>query len=156
MSITYRGHSRSDRGPERTKRPAWLDGDPAPQRAAEPAATAPPSPLPSPQTCWQHALNRLVGDVDFPADVIRTLRTGEPNWVSDEPAETPPAAEPSLDDEVLDVWPEPCATCASLELWQTITGDWQCLQCNPPNTSRRLLRTVERIRRQSERNTRAK
>jgi hypothetical protein len=31
-----------------------------------------------------------------------------------------------------------CPKCGSLELWQTLTGNWRCLHCDPPTTSRRL------------------
>jgi len=49
---------------------------------------------------------------------------------------------------------EACPVCGSLELWQSVAGSldglepgwWRCLKCEPPNTSRRLRRTVERIR----------
>ena len=28
--------------------------------------------------------------------------------------------------------PDPCAQCGTLELWQTILGNWRCLKCDPP------------------------
>lgn len=43
--------------------------------------------------------------------------------------------------------PDPCPECGSLELWQTLAGNWRCLRCDPPTTAHRLLEQVQRIRR---------
>lgn len=29
--------------------------------------------------------------------------------------------------------PEPCAQCDTLELWQTMLGNWRCERCDPPS-----------------------
>ena len=50
--------------------------------------------------------------------------------------------------------PAPCPECATLELWQTLAGNWRCLWCDPPIRARRLAELAGRIRRQkSRRNT---
>ncbi len=33
--------------------------------------------------------------------------------------------------EVIDP-PDPCPECGTLELWQTLEGNWRCLRCDPP------------------------
>ena len=43
--------------------------------------------------------------------------------------------------------PEPCKSCGGLELWETLTGRWRCMACDPPETARRLLEKAKRIRR---------
>jgi len=61
------------------------------------------------------------------------------------------AAEPVDDSEPEafgpDGWPldsvapddvDPCPKCGTLELWQTLAGNWRCLRCDPPITARRL------------------
>jgi hypothetical protein len=45
-------------------------------------------------------------------------------------------------------WNTPCS-CGSLELWETVGGDWRCLRCHPPEASRRLRALAERIRQRS-------
>lgn len=47
--------------------------------------------------------------------------------------------------------PPPCPKCGSLELWQTVTGIWRCLACDPPNmaTAQRITRLAARYRRRS-------
>ncbi len=47
--------------------------------------------------------------------------------------------------EVVDP-PEPCSECETLELWQSLTGKWKCLRCDPPTTAQRLRERVARIR----------
>ena len=53
-------------------------------------------------------------------------------------ANTWPEAEP---------WPESCPECGGLELWETPTGKWRCMKCDPPRKAQRLLERTERIRR---------
>ncbi len=43
--------------------------------------------------------------------------------------------------------PDPCPQCGTLELWQTLAGNWRCLHCDPPKTAIRTLETAEKIRR---------
>jgi len=47
--------------------------------------------------------------------------------------------------EVIEPFP-PCPRCNSLELWQTLAGNWRCLRCDPPTTAIRVLEHVKRIR----------
>jgi hypothetical protein len=62
-------------------------------------------------------------------------------------ASTSPA--PALSPEPIrpDGWPAgavdpdeltPCAHCNTLDQWQTLTGNWRCLRCDPPTKARRL------------------
>ena len=72
-----------------------------------------------------------------------------------EPAERRPGAAPEAIrwEDCLDP-PDPCPECGTLELWQTLAGNWRCLRCDPPTTARRLAELAGRIRRQkSRRNT---
>ena len=52
--------------------------------------------------------------------------------------------------------PDPCPKCGTLELWQTLAGNWRCLRCDPPTTARRLAKQArllsERIVRKDEAN----
>ena len=43
----------------------------------------------------------------------------------------------------------PCPTCGRLELWETLSGTWRCLRCDPPTKARRLAETAEHIRRRA-------
>jgi len=72
-----------------------------------------------------------------------------------EPAESRPEAAPEAirwEDSLNP--PDPCPECGTLELWQTLAGNWRCLRCDPPIRARRLVELAGRIRRQkSRRNT---
>lgn len=48
-------------------------------------------------------------------------------------------------DEVIDP-PDPCPECGTLELWQTLAGNWRCLRCDPPKKSRQLMRRAAHLR----------
>ncbi len=50
-------------------------------------------------------------------------------------------------DEILDVLP-PCPTCGSLDLWQTIVGNWRCQHCDAAalEKSRSLAERAARLR----------
>jgi hypothetical protein len=39
--------------------------------------------------------------------------------------------------EIIDP-PDPCPECGTLELWQTLAGNWRCLRCDPLTNARRL------------------
>ena len=39
--------------------------------------------------------------------------------------------------EIIDP-PDPCPECGTLELWETLVGNWRCLRCDPPIKARRL------------------
>ena len=54
-------------------------------------------------------------------------------------------SDPWPEDEV-EPWPEPCPKCGTLELWQTMTGRWRCMKCNPPLKAIKALKRVERTR----------
>jgi len=41
---------------------------------------------------------------------------------------------------------DPCPECGSLELWESLTGNWRCQICDPPTKARALLQHTERIR----------
>ncbi len=43
-------------------------------------------------------------------------------------------------------WPDPCPECGTLELWQTMTGRWRCMKCDPPRRARWALKKVARLR----------
>ena len=64
-----------------------------------------------------------------------------------EPAESRPGAVPEAIrwEDCLDP-PDPCPECGTLELWQTLSGNWRCLRCDPPIVARRLAEIAERIR----------
>jgi len=46
---------------------------------------------------------------------------------------------------------EPCANCGSLELWQSLMGDWRCPKCDPPVKAQRLRQQVDRMRKRTPR-----
>ncbi len=91
-------------------------------------------------------LAMLRPEADTPAiDLTHANGTAEP--VDDsEPEAFGPDGWPldSIDPDELD----PCPECGTLEQWQTMAGNWRCLQCDPPITARRLR---ERARLQSDR-----
>ncbi|GAA4420240.1 hypothetical protein [Bremerella cremea] len=33
---------------------------------------------------------------------------------------------------------EPCPKCGTLELWETLVGNWRCLRCDPPTRWRKF------------------
>ncbi len=106
-----------------------------------------PDPAPVNQTdaaaVWQAALDRLESDPLFPPDVMEDLRAADAVW-----ADYPEAGE--LEDEGIEVIdpPDPCAECGTLELWQTLAGNWRCLRCDPPTKARRFAGTDIRPQRQ--------
>ena len=38
----------------------------------------------------------------------------------------------------------PCPECGTLELWQSLAGNWRCLRCDPPTKARRLQELAAR------------
>lgn len=76
--------------------------------------------------------------IDFPSPVQPELAPDQhhdcPRW-EDLPAVEPP----------------PCEQCGSLEAWQSYTGTWHCMTCQPATASRRLVRDVGRILRREAR-----
>lgn len=65
-------------------------------------------------------------------DMIESLRAAAIQWVQD-----PEAGEMDEEIEVIDP-PDPCPKCGTLELWQSLTGNWHCSRCEPPTTTRRF------------------
>jgi len=60
--------------------------------------------------------------------------------------DAPWADDPEHDEstEVIDP-PDPCPECGTLELWQTLAGNWRCLRCDPPTKARRLRERAARL-----------
>ncbi len=57
----------------------------------------------------------------------------------------------ALDD--INLWPgdnaidlHPCGSCGGMDFWQSLAGNWRCMNCHPPETAQRLLEKVERLR----------
>ncbi len=106
---------------------------------------------------WQAAVELLQADPSFPPDLLEALRAANLQWANDELVDEPgkhPATErihlesplvESIDVDEL----APCSICGTLELWQTLAGNWRCLHCDPPTTSRRLAALSARIRRRT-------
>ncbi len=122
--------------------PSWLtaaaespEGD-----VPEVEAEASVRPLPTAQTVWQHGINRLVSDEDFPADLITTLRHAEVRW--GEPVEEASGVEAEL--EEVDV--EPCERCGSWEMWQDMNDTWHCCNCDPSRVTARMRDIGTRLR----------
>jgi hypothetical protein len=88
---------------------------------------------------WQAALDRLEGDPLFPPDVMQALQAANAQWIDD-----PDAGEADEAIELTDP-PDPCPECGTLELWQTLAGNWRCLHCDPPTKARRLRERVVRL-----------
>ena len=89
---------------------------------------------------WQAALDRLEGDPLFPPDVMEGLRATDARWAND-----PKAGETGEAIEVIDP-PDPCPICGTLELWQSLAGDWRCLRCDPPTKAPRLRERAARLK----------
>ncbi|NQT39186.1 MAG: hypothetical protein HQ581_16935 [Planctomycetes bacterium] len=88
------------------------------------------------------------------AELLAALRSAvDPDGVATapvtgEPAESGPEAAPEAirwEDAIHP--PDPCSKCGSLELWQTLAGNWRCMRCDPPTTAQRLAELAGRIRR---------
>ena len=89
---------------------------------------------------WQAALDRLEGDPLFPPDVMKGLRAADARWADD-----PEAGETDEGIEVIDP-PDPCPKCGTLELWQSLAGNWRCLRCDPPTKAQRLRERAARLK----------
>ncbi len=76
------------------------------------------------------------------AELLAILRPAVAETVAERPAAVP---EPIWEEDYIDP-PDPCSECGTLELWQTLAGNWRCLLCDPPTTARRLAELAERIR----------
>ena len=102
-----------------------------------PKADAPAIDLTDATAVWQTALDRLDGDPLFPPDVMEALRAADAQWADE------PKAEESI--AVIDP-PDPCPECGTLELWQTLAGNWRCLRCDPPTTAQQLRELAQQLR----------
>jgi len=83
---------------------------------------------------WRAPLDRLDGDLLFPPDEMEALRAADAQWGND------PKAGDSWEDAIEP--PDPCPKCRTLELWQSLAGNWHCLRCDPPVKARRLRDVV--------------
>ena len=57
----------------------------------------------------------------------------------------PEAGETDEGIEVIDP-PDPCPKCGTLELWQSLAGNWRCLRCDPPTKARRPRERAARLK----------
>ena len=82
---------------------------------------------------WQAALDRLEGSAPH----------------------CDPATEPDFGPPGPDGWPAscidpdeltPCPECDTLELWQSLAGNWHCQNCDPPDKARQLRERVKRLK----------
>ena len=83
---------------------------------------------------WQTALDRLEGDPLFPPDVMEGMRTAGVRWADNALAGYADS-------------PDPCPVCGSLELWETLAGNWRCRRCDPPTVAQRLREQAARLKR---------
>jgi hypothetical protein len=67
------------------------------------------------------------------------------------------ALKPTIIERLFPLWPveesgpargkmAACTACGSLELWQSLTGNWHCQRCRPPTKGLKLLAKTSRIR----------
>ncbi len=113
------------------------------------------------ESVWHAALDRLVGDPRFTPELLAALRGSSVAWADSEARDERLAValegcglDPA---EVIDPAElVPCPTCARLELWETLAGNWRCLRCDPPTRARRLAEAAERIRRRANRDGNAR
>lgn len=80
---------------------------------------------------WRAILDRIGGDLLFPARVVAGLRAADaqlaPTRESFEIDELPPGSALRDPDDL-----EPCPRCGTYHLWQTLGGRWRCERCDPP------------------------
>jgi hypothetical protein len=100
---------------------------------------------------------RLIHTVPVPPDLLAQVKTHKEDLLAAlRPMHQPAAPVADLGErvdlgeqvdvgEVID--PPPCPRCGRLEMWQTATGNWRCLRCDPPKTSMRLLERAQGMRR---------
>ena len=76
--------------------------------------------------------------------VAETSKPAAPAVASD-----PLPTVPQDDDQEVITPPPPCPKCGSLDLWQTVAGNWRCEHCDIAawRRSRSLLERAERLRR---------
>ena len=103
----------------------------------EPATglTVPPWPTPDTSTIdptdSDTALHATDETTPEPTDDSGPEVFGQDGWPLD-----------SIDPEELD----PCSECGTLELWQTLMGNWRCLRCDPPTKARRLRERAAQVK----------
>ena len=82
-------------------------------------------------------------------ELLAILRGDTPEASADTALHAAVADDPETYDagesiEVIDP-PDPCPKCGTLELWQTLAGNWRCLRCDPPTKARRLRQQLSRF-----------
>ena len=90
--------------------------------------------------------------LEHKAEVMRALATPAAAEIPAVAASMDHQDDPGDCDEVLDVLP-PCPTCGSLDLWQTIAGNWRCQHCDAAalRRSRSWAEKAARLREKTER-----
>ncbi len=90
--------------------------------------------------------------LEHKAEVMRALATPAAAEIPAVAASMYHQDDPGDCDEVLDVL-SPCPTCGSLDLWQTIAGNWRCQHCDAAalRRSRSWAEQAARLREQYER-----
>lgn len=91
---------------------------------------------------WQTVLDRLEGNPLFPTNLMEALRAADARWAAD-----PDADGTGKETDVIDP-PDPCSECGTLELWQSLVGNWRCLRCDPPTKAWQLRERAERMKTQ--------
>jgi hypothetical protein len=100
---------------------------------------APTIDLTDATSVWHAALDRLEGDPRFSTDVMEALRAAAAQWADD-----PEADQTGVSIEAIDP-PDACPECGTLELWQSLAGNWRCLRCDPPTKAQRLRERAARL-----------
>ena len=86
------------------------------------------------------ARDRVNGGPLLPPDVTEALPAADSRW-----EDGPEAGHTDESIEVIEP-PDPCPDCGTLELWQTLAGNWRCLRCDPPHTARRWAELAARLK----------
>jgi len=90
--------------------------------------------------------------LEHKAEVMRALATPAAAEIPAVAASMYHQDAPGDCEEILDVLP-PCPTCGSLDLWQTIAGNWRCQHCDAAalRRSRSWAEKAARLRQKTER-----
>jgi hypothetical protein len=118
--------------------PAWLAEPISPPSVSGPAADSLPPKLTaghSPE--WCTATARLLADEPLSADDVAVLRRENPSPLF--------IAEPEPEEKLVEI--DCCSKCGSLDMWQSIIGEWRCRKCRPPYPgSARFIRAALRCK----------
>lgn len=97
---------------------------------------------------------RPESDTSLTAEFVASLRSSNVDWTESEAREERLAIslegcglEPTTQIDPADLIP--CSKCKRLDMWETLAGDWRCLQCDPPKRSRSLAKLIERLERRA-------